>query len=105
MRGRASCPCEPPLKDGSAPPERMAGAPVASGVEAGREGSWPFPGRNGDGMTDEPEVIGAGKLAGELDRLQIGADAVAGLFGPRSMLWRIDRESALFLGAGRALLL
>jgi uncharacterized protein (DUF2236 family) len=28
-----------------------------------------------------------------------------GAFGPRSMRWRIDREAALFLGAGRALLL
>jgi uncharacterized protein (DUF2236 family) len=28
-----------------------------------------------------------------------------GVFGPHSMRWRIDREAALFLGAGRALLL
>lgn len=28
-----------------------------------------------------------------------------GLFGPASMTWRIDREAAVFLGAGRALLL
>jgi uncharacterized protein (DUF2236 family) len=28
-----------------------------------------------------------------------------GVFGPRSMRWRIDREAALFFGAGRALLL
>jgi uncharacterized protein (DUF2236 family) len=28
-----------------------------------------------------------------------------GAFGPHSMRWRVDRESALFLGAGRALLL
>jgi uncharacterized protein (DUF2236 family) len=33
------------------------------------------------------------------------ADPVAGLFGPESMSWRINRESALFLGAGRAALL
>ncbi|WP_203101382.1 oxygenase MpaB family protein [Skermanella rosea] len=33
------------------------------------------------------------------------SDPMAGLFGPGSMRWRIDRESALFLGAGRALLL
>lgn len=32
-------------------------------------------------------------------------DPVAGLFGPRSTKWRIDREAAVFLGAGRALLL
>ena len=29
----------------------------------------------------------------------------AGIFGPNSMTWKIDRESALFLGAGRAALL
>lgn len=33
------------------------------------------------------------------------ASREAGLFGPGSMTWRIDRESLLFLGAGRALLL
>src|SRR6266700_2552722 len=34
-----------------------------------------------------------------------GADRNAGIFGPQSMFWRINRESALFLGAGRAALL
>lgn len=29
----------------------------------------------------------------------------AGIFGPDSVTWRIDREAAVFLGAGRALLL
>jgi uncharacterized protein (DUF2236 family) len=33
------------------------------------------------------------------------ADSVAGVFGPSSLTWRIDREAAVFLGAGRALLL
>jgi uncharacterized protein (DUF2236 family) len=32
-------------------------------------------------------------------------DPIAGIFGPESMSWRINRESALFLGAGRAALL
>ncbi|HEY6487506.1 MAG: oxygenase MpaB family protein [Terracidiphilus sp.] len=32
-------------------------------------------------------------------------DPQAGIFGPESMTWRIDREAALFLGAGRAALL
>jgi uncharacterized protein (DUF2236 family) len=32
-------------------------------------------------------------------------DRSAGVFGPQSMSWRINRESALFLGAGRAALL
>ena len=34
-----------------------------------------------------------------------GADPLAGLFGPGSATWKISRESALFLGAGRAALL
>jgi len=41
-----------------------------------------------------------------LDLVRTGAaDPVAGVFGPGSMTWRVDREAALFLGAGRALLL
>lgn len=32
-------------------------------------------------------------------------DPLAGLFGPQSISWRVNRESALFLGAGRASLL
>jgi uncharacterized protein (DUF2236 family) len=33
------------------------------------------------------------------------ADPHAGIFGPSSISWRVNRESALFLGAGRAALL
>ena len=33
------------------------------------------------------------------------ADPIKGLFGPSSVTWYVDREAALFLGAGRALLL
>jgi uncharacterized protein (DUF2236 family) len=33
------------------------------------------------------------------------AGPVAGVFGPASVTWRIDREAVIFLGAGRALLL
>ena len=32
-------------------------------------------------------------------------DPCSGLFGPASMSWKINREAALFLGAGRAALL
>ncbi|HEY1766352.1 MAG TPA: oxygenase MpaB family protein [Terracidiphilus sp.] len=32
-------------------------------------------------------------------------DPVLGIFGPHSLTWRVNRESALFLGAGRAALL
>jgi uncharacterized protein (DUF2236 family) len=45
-------------------------------------------------------------LEAELARARAhAAGETAGLFGPDSMIWRVDRESALFLGAGRALLL
>ena len=33
------------------------------------------------------------------------AEGRAGIFGPGSLMWQIDREAAVFLGAGRALLL
>jgi uncharacterized protein (DUF2236 family) len=33
------------------------------------------------------------------------AGGPAGIFGPDSVIWRVDREAATFLGAGRALLL
>ncbi|MBB4365672.1 uncharacterized protein (DUF2236 family) [Bradyrhizobium sp. CIR18] len=33
------------------------------------------------------------------------AGPVAGVFGPDTLTWRIDREAVIFLGAGRALLL
>ena len=33
------------------------------------------------------------------------AGSAEGIFGPRSMMWRVDREAIIFLGAGRALLL
>lgn len=44
----------------------------------------------------------------ELALDKVRADAagpVAGVFGPASVTWRIDREAVIFLGAGRALLL
>jgi len=33
------------------------------------------------------------------------AGSLAGVFGPDSATWRVNREAAIFLGAGRALLL
>jgi uncharacterized protein (DUF2236 family) len=46
----------------------------------------------------------------ELHRLRTACgrrriDSVAGLFGPHTVTWRIDREAAVLLGGGRALLL
>ncbi len=60
----------------------------------------------------EPEVHRAGVFVTrqESERLLAGvaqraAGAECGLFRPESVSWRINRESALFLGAGRAALL
>jgi len=45
-------------------------------------------------------------LERELASVRAAAIGVeAGVFGPTSMMWRVDREAAVFLGAGRALLL
>lgn len=51
-------------------------------------------------------VLGADDLERELAKVRAeAAREDAGVFGPGSMTWRVDREAALFLGAGRALLL
>jgi uncharacterized protein (DUF2236 family) len=51
-------------------------------------------------------LISENDLALALDSVRAGAaGSVEGLFGPASQTWRIDREAAVFLGAGRALLL
>jgi uncharacterized protein (DUF2236 family) len=45
-------------------------------------------------------------LESALDHVRAdAAGPVAGVFGPASITWRIDREAVVFLGAGRALLL
>jgi uncharacterized protein (DUF2236 family) len=50
--------------------------------------------------------VNAESLEGELQRVRAAAAGDAqGVFGPRSVTWQIDRESAIFFGAGRALLL
>lgn len=50
--------------------------------------------------------VSAADLERSLDLVHAkAAGAREGLFGPASVTWRIDREAAIFLGAGRALLL
>ena len=45
-------------------------------------------------------------LEAALDQVRADAlDPIAGIFGPETLTWRIDREAVNFLGAGRALLL
>ena len=52
------------------------------------------------------EIVHAEDLERELTELRRqAAGSLAGLFGPRSITWRVDGEAAVFLGAGRALLL
>ena len=56
--------------------------------------------------TNCAELVSADGLERELARVRAAAaGSVAGIFGPRSLTWQIDREAAIFLGAGRALLL
>src|SRR5258708_38787329 len=56
------------------------------------------------------EAIGQSVSRSEIERLWDSvrdktADPQAGIFGPSSISWKVNRESALFLGAGRAALL
>jgi uncharacterized protein (DUF2236 family) len=51
-------------------------------------------------------VVGEADLERELAIIRnTAAKSCAGAFGPNSMMWHIDKEAAIFLGAGRALLL
>jgi uncharacterized protein (DUF2236 family) len=51
-------------------------------------------------------VISENDLESALDHIKSkAAGPTAGIFGPASLTWQIDREAAIFLGAGRALLL
>jgi len=55
---------------------------------------------------DQTSLVSRNDSESVLSALERAApDRRAGFFGPRSMTWRINRESALFLGAGRAALL
>src|SRR5262249_13323356 len=55
---------------------------------------------------DPLEIVGTESLERELTLVRgAAAGSLAGVFGPRSITWQVDREAAIFLGAGRALLL
>ena len=55
---------------------------------------------------DKVQVVSADSLERELNRVRAAAaGSLPGIFGPRSVTWQVDREAAIFLGAGRALLL
>src|SRR5208282_6677504 len=56
--------------------------------------------------TRDPRVVSSADLERHFDEVKRSAAGPAeGLFGPDSISWRINRESALFLAAGRAALL
>src|SRR6201993_4041485 len=52
------------------------------------------------------EIVSAESLERELNLVRAAAaGSSSGIFGPRSVTWQVTREAAIFLGAGRALLL
>src|SRR5215212_10409904 len=53
-----------------------------------------------------PVLLSADDFANSLASVRAAAAGpIKGIFGPESLTWRVDREAAVFLGAGRALLL
>src|SRR6516165_9181748 len=131
MRRRQTCrrrcvACQPVLKKSFCPPLTMRGRLMPTVDRAGRRrsrfaslgrrsgsniASVPTSGLQRTGKSigsvlDPPRVVGVADLERKLALLQdAAAGDCAGVFGPRSMMWQIDREAAIFLGAGRALLL
>jgi uncharacterized protein (DUF2236 family) len=54
----------------------------------------------------ESPDVGVDDLERRLEHVRASAAGNdAGVFGPKSMIWRVDREAVVLLGAGRALLL
>ena len=52
------------------------------------------------------DTVSREDLERELQAIEAHAPGqIEGVFGPASMTWRVHREAAIFLGAGRALLL
>jgi uncharacterized protein (DUF2236 family) len=57
-------------------------------------------------MGEVLNTIGAGELERGLQAVSArAAGPDAGIFGPHSQIWQVDREAIVFLGAGRALLM
>ena len=57
-------------------------------------------------MPEHPQPVAPTDLEHLLSHLQnLPGDNDAGFFGPQSLSWQVNRESAVFLGAGRAALL
>src|SRR5436190_21230819 len=61
---------------------------------------------SGSLLKDMPSLLSADDFEKSLDTVRTAAAGpIEGIFGPESLTWRVDREAAIFLGAGRALLL
>lgn len=60
---------------------------------------------NAGGQADPRFIDRATFEAGLARARALGSTPEEGLFGPRSVLWRLQREASVFLGAGAALLL
>jgi uncharacterized protein (DUF2236 family) len=57
-------------------------------------------------LSQTPAPVDWADFERAIELVRAGArGAAAGIFGPASVMWRVDREAAIFLGAGRALLL
>ena len=55
---------------------------------------------------DTLEIVSTESLECELNLVRAGAaGSLSGILGPQSVTWQVEREAAVFLGAGRALLL
>src|SRR5262245_24440269 len=53
----------------------------------------------------EPNFVTSDDFERQIEQVKNTGEELSGLFGPTSLTWRVARETALFLGAGRALLL
>lgn len=78
--------------------------PAVGGIQSARDSVYP------DMQSGPEEEIASYVSLDDFDLLMHsiqgdGGNARDGIFGPRSVTWKINRESALFLGAGRAALL
>jgi len=70
----------------------------------GSEGGWNQ--RFGWPLHDDSGIVSGALLEEQLELVRERvASPLAGVFGPSSMTWRMNREAILFLAAGRALLL
>jgi uncharacterized protein (DUF2236 family) len=56
--------------------------------------------------SESPQYVSHGDIEQQISELeQLPGGPRCGFFGPNSVTWRVNRESAIFLGAGRAALL